>query len=226
MATTGWKSCSAPKRIPKMERARSFASTIVGRSAGGSTWAAPQSSADGPIAGSTASLASTSTIMTGTARRRSSSSVPRQAGLALPDRLLDASGRSEGEYWNAGYIMDASAGDVDGDGTKELVLSGVNNEYRRGCVAIFEAGGLRGGSPQLEPAFRSPDIGAGGRSGLPPLPEYGRYRSLPPGRGPGQPLAELHEGDGLTAMTTDTQVLYEFSTGRWPAGTSPSAIRS
>ena len=46
----------------------------------------------------------------------------------------------------------------------ELVLSGVNNEYRRGCVAIFKAGGLRGGSPQLEAAFRSPDIGEGGQS--------------------------------------------------------------
>ncbi len=123
--------------------------------------------------------------------------------------LLDASGRSEGEYWNAGYIMDASAGDVDGDGTKELVLSGVNNEYRRGCVAIFEAGGLRGGSPQLEPAFRSPDIGAGGQAAYLLFPNTAVHEAS---RREGDPVNHfwIHEGDGLTAMTTDTQVLYDL----------------
>ncbi len=78
--------------------------------------------------------------------------------------LLDAAGKLEGEYWNAGYFMDARAGDLDGDGDKELVLSGVNNEYGRGCVAIFEAGGLRGGSPQADKAFRWPDLAEGGQS--------------------------------------------------------------
>jgi hypothetical protein len=123
--------------------------------------------------------------------------------------LLDGAGRSEGEYWNAGYFMDGSAGDVDGDGTKELVLSGVNNEYRRGCVAIFEAGGLRGGSPQLETAFRSPDIGQGGQAAYILIPNTAVHEAY---RREGDPVNHfwIHEGDGLTAMTTDTQVLYDL----------------
>lgn len=123
--------------------------------------------------------------------------------------LLDAAGRTEGEYWNAGYLMDASAGDVDGDVTKELVLSGVNNEYRRGCIAIFEAGGLRGGSPQLETAFRSPDIGEGGQAAYILFPNTEVHKAF--GQ-QGDPVNHfwVHDGDGLTAMTTDTQVLYDL----------------
>ena len=123
--------------------------------------------------------------------------------------LFDAAGRSEGEYWNAGYVMDAATGDVDGDGTGELVLSGVNNEYRRGCVAIFEAGGLRGGSPQLEGSFRSPDIGQGGQAAYILFPKTEVHAAI---RQEGDPVNHfwIHKGDGLTAMTTNTEVLYDL----------------
>jgi hypothetical protein len=123
--------------------------------------------------------------------------------------LLDPAGRPEGEYWNAGYIMDASAGDVDGDGAKELVLGGVNNEYRRGCVAIFDAGGLRGGSPQLDPAFRSAEIGEGGQSAYVLFPNTEVHKAF--GQ-EGDPVNHfwIHEGDGLTAMTTAVQVHYDL----------------
>ena len=123
--------------------------------------------------------------------------------------LLDAAGRLEGEYWNAGYIMDASAGDVDGDGAKELVLSGVNNEYRRGCIAVFEAGGLRGGSPQLEEAFRSPDIGEGGQRAYILFPKTEVHKAL---KLEGDPVNYfwIRDGDGLSAMTTDTQIYFDL----------------
>jgi hypothetical protein len=123
--------------------------------------------------------------------------------------LFDPAGKLEGEYWNAGYLMDASAGDVDGDGTKELVLSGVNNEYRRGCVAIFDPGGLRGGSPQLDPAFRSPDIGEGGQSAYILFPKTEVHKAL---KQEGDPVNYfwIRDGDGLSAMTTDTQIYFDL----------------
>jgi hypothetical protein len=123
--------------------------------------------------------------------------------------LLDASGRSEGEYWNAGYFMDASAGDVDGDGTKELVLSGVNNEYRRGCVIVFDAGGLRGGSPQAADAFRASDIGEGGQAAYILFPKSDVHAAI---RLAGDPINYfwIHEGDGLTAVTTETQLYFDL----------------
>jgi hypothetical protein len=123
--------------------------------------------------------------------------------------LLDAAGRLEGEFWNAGYVMDASAGDLDGDGVKELVLGGVNNEYRRGCVAVFKPGELRGGSPQTGAAFRSPDIGAGGQAAYVLFPNTEAHRAV---RQEGDPVNYfwIRAGDGLTAMTTDTQIYYDL----------------
>jgi hypothetical protein len=114
--------------------------------------------------------------------------------------LLDAAGDPEGEYWNAGYLMDARAGDIDGDGDTELVLSGVNNEYGRGCIAIFEAGGLRGGSPQDQMAYRWPDLAAGGQSAyiLFPMSDVAAAMHL---RGdPINHIAGIYEGEGLTGM--------------------------
>jgi hypothetical protein len=123
--------------------------------------------------------------------------------------LFDPAGKLEGEYWNAGYLMDGAAGDVDGDGRNELVLSGVNNEYRRGCVAIFKAGGLRGGSPQLEAAFRSPDIGEGGQSAYILFPKSDVHAAI---RQAGDPVNcfWIHEGGGLTAMTNETQIYFDL----------------
>ena len=123
--------------------------------------------------------------------------------------LLDAAGRLEGEYWNAGYLMDADVGDVDGDGDKELVLSGVNNEYRRGCVAIFEPGGLHGSSPQTEAGYRSPDLAEGGQSVYILFPKSDVQAAM--GR-EGDPINRfwIHQGGGLTAMTDQTQIFFDL----------------
>jgi hypothetical protein len=123
--------------------------------------------------------------------------------------LLDPAGRLEGEYWNAGYLMDASAGDVDGDGDKELVLSGVNNEYLRGCLAIFESGQLRGSSPQKDEAFRSPGLAEGGQSAYILFPNSEVHTAL---RVVGDPVNYfwIHDGDGLTGVTTETQIFYDL----------------
>lgn len=124
--------------------------------------------------------------------------------------LLDPAGRIEGEYWNAGYFMAGEAGDVDGDGTVELVLGGVNNEYRRGCVAVFKPGRLRGGSPQSDPAFRSPEVGEGQQAAYLLFPKTDVHAAM---RYEGDPVNGfwIHpDGDGLTAITSNTLVYYDL----------------
>lgn len=123
--------------------------------------------------------------------------------------LLDARGRLEGEYWNAGYLMEARRGDVDGDGAKDLVFGGVNNEYARGCIVVFEGGRLSGGSPQDSPAYRWGDIGPGSEAAYILFPKTDVHAAI---RKVGDPVNYfwVHEGDGLTAVTVEAQVFYDL----------------
>jgi hypothetical protein len=123
--------------------------------------------------------------------------------------LLDPAGKLEGEYWNAGYFMDGQAGDVDGDGQKELVLSGVNNEYRSGCVAVFEASRLWGHSPQKDEAYQSPSLSEGQQSAYILFPNSDVDAAI---QQAGDPVNSfwIHEGDGLTAESCETQVIYDL----------------
>lgn len=75
--------------------------------------------------------------------------------------LLDAEGRLLGEYWNSGQIADVNAVDLDGDGRKEILLAGVNNEYRSGFLAVLDTTDMGGASPQQNPYYTSPELGPG-----------------------------------------------------------------
>ena len=62
--------------------------------------------------------------------------------------LLDPAGKTIGEFWNAGYLRDVNFRDINGDGREELIVCGVNNEYRGGCLMVFDTRRISGGSPQ------------------------------------------------------------------------------
>jgi hypothetical protein len=62
--------------------------------------------------------------------------------------MLDPSGRMIGEFWNAGQLHGLAFHDIDGDGREEFIVCGVNNEYRGGCLIVFDTRNIRGGSPQ------------------------------------------------------------------------------
>jgi hypothetical protein len=53
-----------------------------------------------------------------------------------------------GEFWNSGYLKYPVFYDINGDGREELIVVGVNNEYRGGCLAVFDTRGISGASPQ------------------------------------------------------------------------------
>ena len=62
--------------------------------------------------------------------------------------MLDSSGKIVGEFWNAGYLRELTYHDIDGDGREELIVCGVNNEYRGGCLIVFDTRNISGSSPQ------------------------------------------------------------------------------
>jgi hypothetical protein len=75
--------------------------------------------------------------------------------------LLDDRGNLKGEYWNAGYFNDVAFVDINGDGLKEIVAGGNNNEYGLGCLAVLSPRSISGASPQRGFDFRSPELKPG-----------------------------------------------------------------
>lgn len=64
--------------------------------------------------------------------------------------LLDGRGRVLGEYWHSGHLDTMAFADLDGDGVKEILLSGVNNGYRQAALAVLDARDFTGASFQGE----------------------------------------------------------------------------
>jgi hypothetical protein len=62
--------------------------------------------------------------------------------------LLDSAGKTAGEFWNSGYLRQPVYHDINGDGREELIICGVNNEYKGGCLIVFDARDISGASPQ------------------------------------------------------------------------------
>ncbi len=62
--------------------------------------------------------------------------------------VLDTAGRMVGEYWNSGQFKYPAFADINGDGREELIVVGVNNEYKGGCLIVFDTRRISGASPQ------------------------------------------------------------------------------
>ncbi len=64
--------------------------------------------------------------------------------------VLDCQGQMIGEFWNAGQLKDIVFADLDGTGREEMFVVGLNNEYKGGCLIVFDPSDMRGASPQGE----------------------------------------------------------------------------
>ncbi len=113
--------------------------------------------------------------------------------------VLDAGGRLRGEYWNSGQWDDADFADVNGDGRKEILLAGQNNEYQKGAIALIDADMALGSSPQVLPKYRCLEFPAGGEMAylLMPLTELDELYN------PGVNVNTVEAlGDGTFRVTT------------------------
>jgi hypothetical protein len=75
--------------------------------------------------------------------------------------VLDGEGTLRQEFWNAGYLTDYALYDLDANGRQELLLTGMNNEYGKGFLAVFDPEDIRGMSPQVSDSYRCPEISPG-----------------------------------------------------------------
>lgn len=78
--------------------------------------------------------------------------------------VLNARGELIGEYWNAGYLSQEALiiEDLDGDGWKEIVLGGTNNDFQAACLIVLDPRKIAGCSPASgTPEYQFKDLPAG-----------------------------------------------------------------
>ena len=68
--------------------------------------------------------------------------------------ILNSKGEEIGKYWNAGYLMDYVLADLNNDQQMDLLVSGMNNEYGKPCIIVFEPKSIRGCSPQISIKYK------------------------------------------------------------------------
>jgi hypothetical protein len=124
--------------------------------------------------------------------------------------LLDARGDLKGEYWNAGYFNDVACVDLNGDGVKEIVAGGNNNEYGRACLAVFDPKSISGGSPQGSFDFRCPELRPGSELSyiLLPRTDVDLVENYPVD---GVVNVDVLDNRRIQAKTSLTDIYYQFS---------------
>jgi len=76
--------------------------------------------------------------------------------------VLGADGRVRGEYLHSGHLTWLVVEDLEGNGKKELLATGINNGYRQGILAVLDPLDLAGASPQADtPAYLCRGVPAG-----------------------------------------------------------------
>lgn len=75
--------------------------------------------------------------------------------------VLNVAGELVREYWNSGYFSDIVYADIDEDGREEILAAGINNEYGKGCLAVFAPDRISGSSPQLISDFTCKNLAPG-----------------------------------------------------------------
>lgn len=81
----------------------------------------------------------------------------------FPTRLcvLDYKGQVSGEYWNSGQLADFCFADLNSDGRDKLVVVGLNNEYKKGCLVVLDPLKLKGCSPQQQFKYKCNELDIG-----------------------------------------------------------------
>jgi hypothetical protein len=61
--------------------------------------------------------------------------------------LINYKGEKLGGYWHSGRIVDIVFDDINGDGIKDIITGGVNNQFDSPFIAVFDSTNISGCSP-------------------------------------------------------------------------------
>jgi len=130
--------------------------------------------------------------------------------------VLDAAGKVKGEFWNSGRFTDLQFIDLDGNGKKELLVSGMNNEYKRPALAVFDADSIAGASPQSEEEYTCAAFEPGTEMYylLFPRTDVDRLDSLMESMG----RIDIYQNGRISLMTVISNIYYELDYDLKPTG--------
>ena len=75
--------------------------------------------------------------------------------------ILDHNGIVKGEYWNSGRLHEYITANLDGDDKEELIVGGMNNEYDKACLVVFDPSHIQGSSPQKKAYYTCEELAQG-----------------------------------------------------------------
>lgn len=123
--------------------------------------------------------------------------------------ILNTRGEKLGEYWNAGRLQDIEFLDLNEDGKKEIIVAGMNNEYGKSCIAVFDSLNIQGGSPQENGFYKCNELESGTEKYYILLPriEWAYNKILI------EPVEQIKslKNNRISFITKFSRVIYEFS---------------
>ncbi|MFO7865557.1 MAG: helix-turn-helix domain-containing protein [Candidatus Aminicenantes bacterium] len=113
--------------------------------------------------------------------------------MEFPTQMLrlDHEGDILGEYWNSGRFNDIFFYDVQGNGRKDIIVAGKNNEFKAPIIVVFDGEDISGSSPNSG-EYASPSLAPGSEKYYIRLPVSEPARALNP-----------HEGTGYIVRRAD-----------------------
>ncbi|MFC2161725.1 hypothetical protein ACFLRX_08760 [Acidobacteriota bacterium] len=77
-------------------------------------------------------------------------------GSSFPSQvlILDSDGKQICEYWNSGHLNAIEFYDFHKDGYIEILLAGINEEFKKPCLAVLSIKSFFGSSPQNENTYK------------------------------------------------------------------------
>jgi hypothetical protein len=83
-------------------------------------------------------------------------------GFPAQVAVLDGKGRTLGEYWHSGPLTTVETGDLDSDGSPEIILGGRSDAYQAATLVVLDSRHVQGASTEGEsPKFQILGLGPG-----------------------------------------------------------------
>jgi hypothetical protein len=64
--------------------------------------------------------------------------------------VLSSAGKILGEYWHSGHLPNVETADLDGDGTEEILLAGVNTVHKMATLVVLDSRNAGGASEEAQ----------------------------------------------------------------------------